>query len=255
MKLNKRAKEIDGINIVFFDNEFYDKKIIFFVHGWGADKSNLASIYNSLINDYRIISLDLPGFGESEIDDTFIDSFSYARLIDSFFASLKLDKVTYVGHSFGGKIGIILAGEKNKIIDKLVLIDSSGIKPKRGFIWHIKVYSFKLLKFFYMFFVKDKDKIELFKSKFGSTDYKNAGRLREILVKNVNEDLTHIIKKIDIPTFIYWGEKDRDTPLWMAKKIKKLISDSGIYIVKDGEHFSFLKDNRIVEIIKSFVGE
>lgn len=72
------------------------------------------------------------------------------------------------------------------------------------------------------------------------------------MVKTVNEDFTGILNKINCPVFLYWGEKDKDTPLWMAKKIKNKIKDSALYIVKNGSHFSFLEDNRIISIIQAF---
>ena len=90
-------------------------------------------------------------------------------------------------------------------------------------------------------------------NKFGSEDYKNADKLRPVLVNVVNEDFTDLLKKIKCPVFIYWGEKDMSTPLWMAKKMNKLINDSALYVVKNGGHFSFLDDNRIISIIKSFI--
>ncbi len=77
--------------------------------------------------------------------------------------------------------------------------------------------------------------------------------MRDILVKIVNEDFTKLLVKINCPVFIYWGENDKATPLWMAKKMNKLIKDSALYIVKNGSHFSFLEDNRIISIIKSFI--
>ena len=101
--------------------------------------------------------------------------------------------------------------------------------------------------------MKDNEKFEKLKSKFGSKDYQNAGYMRNILVKTVNEDFTDKICEIKCPVFIYWGEKDKDTPLWMAKKLKKIIKDSGLYVVKNGGHFSFIDDPAIIEIIKSFI--
>lgn len=255
MDLKKKTIIINDTNICYYDNEHIDQKILFFSHGWGADKNNLAIIYNSLKDNYRIISIDLPGFGESSINNNIKESFDYAEILYKFCKKLDLKDINYIGHSFGGKIGIILSSQYKGLISKLVLIDSSGLKPKRGLNWYSKVYSFKILKFFYSMIITDKKKIEAFKNKFGSKDYRDSGSMRKILVKVVNENLEPIIHQIDIPVFIYWGEKDKDTPLWMARKLNKLIKDSGLYVVKRGGHFSFLDDTRIIYIIKSFIGE
>lgn len=254
MELKEKSSIIDGYTISYLDNEKTDAAILVFVHGWGADKYNLQSIYTPLINKYRIISLDLPGFGKSSQLSKTIGSIEYAGILKLFFNRLNLNRINYVGHSFGGKIGIILsAAENDNLINRLILIDSAGIKPKHNLIWHIKVGYFKLLKFFYLCVIKNKNKLEEFKSKFGSTDYKNAGSMRNILVKLVNEDFTYLLNKINCPVFLYWGEKDKDTPLWMAKKMKKMIKDCALYVVKNGGHFSFTEDNRIISIIDVFV--
>jgi pimeloyl-ACP methyl ester carboxylesterase len=253
MELQEKTVLIGDYRISYLDNEKADAPILVFVHGWGADKYNLQSIYNPLINKYRIISLDLPGFGKSSQPVETIGSIEYAQILKSFLNELNINSINYIGHSFGGKIGIILSAQNDNLINRLVLIDSAGIRSKHNLIWHIKVVHFKLLKFFYLSIIKNKNKLEEFKSKFGSDDYKNAGNMRNILVKSVNEDFTHLLNKIKCPVFLYWGENDKDTPLWMAKKMKKMIKDCALYTVKNGGHFSFTDDNRIINIIDAFV--
>jgi pimeloyl-ACP methyl ester carboxylesterase len=108
------------------------------------------------------------------------------------------------------------------------------------------------MKFIFKNILKNDRLVEGLKNSVGSTDYKNAGVMRDILVKNVSEDFTEYLPKIACPVFIYWGQKDVDTPLWMAKKMKTLIRDSGLFVVKNGGHFPFLQDNRIISIIDNF---
>lgn len=82
---------------------------------------------------------------------------------------------------------------------------------------------------------------EKIKSKFGSSDYKNASPiLRKVFVRVVNEDLTYLLKDIDCPTLLFWGENDDATPLSDAKKMEKIIPDAGIVTVPGGGHYSYL---------------
>jgi len=252
--MQKYNIRIDNINISYLDNNLAGKEILFFSHGWGADKTNLAAIFNSLISDFRIISIDLPGFGESDHPKETIGSIEYAEIIYKFLSKLDIKKIVYIGHSFGGKIGIVLSKNYPDIVKKLVLINSAGIRARRSLFWYLKVYSFKMMKFVYKNIIRDKVKLEKLKTQFGSDDYKNAGKMKDILVKTVSEDFTDYLREINCPTFLYWGEKDDATPIWMAKKMKKLIKDSGIFIVKNGGHFSFIDDSRIIQIIKVFAG-
>lgn len=242
----------ENLIISYLDNKNSNKKILLFVHGWAADKYNLQIIYSQLLKDFRVISIDLPGFGKSSFPGTSANSMDYSQYIHEFLIKLNIENVNYIGHSFGGKIGILTAAHYPNLILRLILINSSGIKPKRNIIWYLKVGKFKLLKKILSTFLKDENAINKLKKKYGSDDYKNAGRMRDILVRIVNEDLSNILNKIKCPTFLYWGDKDKDTPLWMAKKMVNLINDAGLYVVKNGSHFSFVEDNSIISIIKSF---
>jgi len=226
MFIEKKIQLNNKLEICYFDNELKDKKVLIFVHGWGADKNNLKAIYDGLKDDFRILSIDLPGFGSSSKPYEIIGSEDYAEYLNEFFNRLNLENINYIGHSFGGKIGIILASSYENLIARLILIDSAGIRSKRRINWYIKVYTYKLLKIIYLKIFKSKISAEKIMSIFGSDDYKNAGDIKNILVKVKQEDFTHLLKKIKCPVFLYWGEKDKSTPLWMAKKMNRIIKDS-----------------------------
>ena len=251
-ELIKNVINVDNLDISYITNNKNDSKTLLFVHGWKADKYNLSSIYSHLLKEFNIISIDLPGFGESSMPTNDFGSPEYANIVAFFLKKLNFEKVVCIGHSFGGKIGILLSIFYPDLIEKLVLINSAGIKQKRGLNWYLKVWSFKFMKFIHKKLTKDEELLIKLKNNFGSDDYRNAGALRSIFLKVVNEDYTNILGNVKCPTFIYWGEKDNATPLWMAKKLNNLIKDSGLYIVAGGGHFSFLDDDRIIDIIRVF---
>ena len=57
--------------------------------------------------------------------------------------NMEINKVTLIGHSFGGKLSIILGSKYPELIDKIVLINSGGLIPKRGPKYYVKVHSLK----------------------------------------------------------------------------------------------------------------
>ncbi len=228
------------------------------LHGWGANIDSVRPIINIVNTKYKVYSLDLPGFGKSSDPKEAIGSFQYAEIVREFLKAMGIEKATFIGHSFGGKLSIIFGAKYAEMVDKIVLIDSAGLIPKRGAGYYIKVYSFKTLRFIYknlFFWIKDDKRLEKFYKKFGSDDYRDSsGVMRKILVRVVNENLQPLLKDIKASTLLIWGDKDEATPLYMAKIMEKEIKDSGLVVLEGAGHFSYIDGyNKFVAVIKAFL--
>lgn len=237
MKVN-----IDGIDINYIqEGKGYD---IILLHGWGGSIETMNPIFLYFRNFARVTSIDLPGFGKSDKPKEAIDSYEYSDIIYKFIKKIGIKEANIVGHSHGGRIGIILAAKNSDIVNKLVLVDSAGIIPKRTYRYYLKVYWFKTLKKIYLLFNKNnKENLEKFYKKFGSIDYSRAeGVMRQTMVKVVNDNLEPLLERIKAPTLLVWGENDEDTPLYMGKIMEEKIKDSGLVIIENGTHYSYIDD-------------
>ncbi|MCF6460948.1 alpha/beta fold hydrolase [Clostridium sp. Cult3] len=228
------------------------------LHGWGANIETVLPIVNLLKSDFKVYALDLPGFGSSAEPKEVYGSCDYAKVVKQFIDQMEMEKVILIGHSFGGKVSIWLGNLYPEIVDKIVLLDSAGLIPRRGLKYYIKVYCFKALKAIYkglFFWIDDDKKMKRFYKKFGSTDYKDAdGIMRRILVKVVNEDLRPLLKDIKAPTLLIWGDRDTATPLYMGKIMEEEIPDSGLVVLEGAGHYSYLDDfNRFSIILRAFL--
>lgn len=248
--------DIEGLSINYIvEGQGRDVLVL---HGWGANISTVLPIVNILKNKFRVHALDLPGFGKSEEPKKPIDSFKYAEIVKNYMDNMGIKKVVLIGHSFGGKLSIILGSKYPEIVDKIVLVNSAGLIPKRGPKYYIKVYTFKAAKLLYkilFFWLKNEEKMEKFYKKFGSTDYKaSSGVMRNILVTVVNENLLPLLNKIEAPTLLIWGDKDTATPLYMGKIMESQIKDSGLVVLEGTGHYSYLEDyQRFTVILRSFL--
>lgn len=213
---------------------------LIFLHGWGSNLHVFDKITEQLNEDYTIYQIDLPGFGDSEICDSYTIE-EYAEIINEFCLKLGVVKPILVGHSFGGRIAIKFASLYP--VERLVLIGSPGIREKFNIIKWLKIRVYKLSK-----------KLKI-KTNLGSVDYKNASNiLKDVLVKAVNNDLTYSLLNIRCETLIIHGKDDKTVPLYIAKKMKNLIPNCGIVIVKNAGHFPFIDRFRLVIIVlKSFL--
>jgi len=211
-------------------------KFIVFLHGWGADKNSFlwAKRY---FEDYSLIFVDFPGFGESAEPQKPYNVYDYVCRLKEILDQFYIEELVLVGHSFGGRVAIKFSFlfQNDYANFKLCLVDIAGLKPKRSIKYFFNVARYK----FYKKHFPNSKKLD----KFGSSDYKALSKImKQTFVLVVNEDLSNYAKYIKCKTVIIWGEKDTETPIYMAKRLKKLIKNSKLIIIKNAGHFSFLDE-------------
>jgi pimeloyl-ACP methyl ester carboxylesterase len=225
-----------------------DKPLIIWAHGWGrgpGDFIPFAKALNSLADHYV---LTLPGFGDTNVPPGDWGSPEYARFIAGFIAG-EIDpnrNIIWIGHSFGAKLGLYLAGTPEFNIDfvGLILLACPGLPHQKPWSERIfvttKIYTFKVLKTLFPFM---KDRLINY---FGSRDYRAAGPMRTILTRVVGENVTHLLSKITTPVHLIYGEKDSATPPAIGHAMVRQLSNSKITILKRQDHISLITDGRQV---------
>lgn len=224
-------------------------KFVLLLHGWGGNLNSFLLLEKYLLeNNFSVVSLDFPGFNKSDIPNENFCLDDYVKVVRELLQFLKIEKTFVVAHSFGGRVAIKLASSTSTV-QKLVLVDSAGLKPRFSLIRYLKIRCYKFLKW-----LKSKNIIKRDLNKFGSEDYKNLpSSMKKVFVRVVNEDLSCYLKNITCPTLLVWGKKDKATPLYMAKKMKRKIKDSGLVVYKNAGHFSYLDNyNEFLLVINSF---
>src|SRR5690349_13614509 len=100
---------------------------IVLVHGFGADLNTLMFNQPALANRRRVVALDLPGHGGSVRQVGAGDAESFAAAITDALATLDIERFHLVGHSMGGAIALVLAGEMPTRIASLTLLAPAGL--------------------------------------------------------------------------------------------------------------------------------
>ena len=154
-----------------------------------------------------------------------------------------MNKVILVGHSFGGRVAIRIASQKGYLLDKIVLVDSAGLIPRRGLKYYFKIYVHKLMM-----------KLNI-PHNAGSDDYRKLnGVLKQTFKNVVNEDLGAELNKVTLPVLLIWGSKDKDTPIYMARRMKRRMPDSALIIFEAAGHYSYLdRYGLFVTILRNFL--
>ncbi len=219
------------------------------LHGWGQNIEMMNPIGEKLEKICNVTIIDLPGHGGSPEPEKALTIYEYADIVKELVDKLKIKKPIIIGHSFGGRIGIIYASKYD--VQKLILLGAPCIRHEQKVSTKVKI--LKSLKK-----VKVLNKFEGFAKKhIGSRDYRAASPvMREILVNTVNEDLTENAKNVKVPTLLIWGDNDTEAPLEEAQELEKIMRDAGLIVYEGGTHYTYLEFlNPVCNVIKTFIKE
>lgn len=252
---------ISGSNLAFSDFPaapgFESAPPVILMHGWGCNRSTLASVQEVARRcGRRVLNIDFPGFGQSPEPPEVWGVDQYARQIEGLLDHLGISNPILLGHSFGGRIAIIISSRRP--VDKLILVDAAGVKPRRKPKYYFKVYTFKAAKCLWRLIFGNEAaqrRIEAWRKAHSSADYAAASpRMRAILSKVVNQDLCHLMPLIKAPTLLIWGSNDTATPISDARKMERLIPEAALVEFPGASHFSFLdQPTRFAAVISSFL--
>lgn len=212
------------------------------IHGFGNTLENLRPLAELLSDSREVILIDLPGFGNSPLQESVVSAEEFAALLKNFLDREAIKQVDIAGHSFGGKVAMMFSVLYPEKIRKLVLIASSGLKRRRTFAQFLRFHAIKTLgkavKLFDSLFSR-----QLFKSwfapQFGSSDYNLFPHVRNILVRSVNENVDERIASIKTPTLILFGGRDQETPPDMGHRLNHMIQGSQLVIYPTLGHRPF----------------
>lgn len=239
---------------IYYEKYGNANKTILILPGWGNTRETFHHIINYFKDTHTIYIIDYPGLGNSPIPDVSLTIYDYTELVIGFMKKLNIINPIIIAHSFGGRITTLLTGYYQIKIDKLILIDIAGIKPKRTIKVRLKNLLYKTLKKLIKCLPKRKQNKYFQKlfSHFASDDYKSIPPTMRATFKNIiNEDLQNFLPNINSEALIIWGENDQDTPLKDAKKIQKLIKNSALIVLTNASHYSYLQypflTNKIIE--------
>ncbi len=260
---NVQHFETPGTNFFFHGPDtdtlksMQDSPVILWGHGWGQSHKSWESLVTSLESYGHHILLDFPGFGDSPTPPEDWGTEHYANAIAQWLKEQGISKIIWIGHSFGCRVGIQLSSHHPDLVQAMAVIAGAGLKRKRPFLqrtyFYLRIKAFKILRHV----VPEgplKDKLMTI---FGSTDYRNAGPMRKIFVRVVNEDLSPQAEKIQCPVALIYGTQDTETPPEFGERLSRLIPDAKLFLLDGQDHYSVLDQGRhqVIKILGDFIKE
>jgi pimeloyl-ACP methyl ester carboxylesterase len=264
--LQEHWANLNGLKIRYLESGKGNDRHILFIHGLGSSADRWGNIPKSLSANFHTISIDLPGFGESDkplsIDYTIK---TFRDVVIDFLNLLALNDMTsIVGHSLGGYVASEVTMQNKTNVERLVLIDSSGFlkKPTPLLEKYLSVAMNPTnvnVRNIFEQMVSDGTKIplKLVESFIKRINLPNAKyAFRSTLQNSTNTQIKlDKLKLMDsIPTLIIWGVEDKVIPLQHSEFFKKSISNSHVEIIQDAGHAPFTeKPEQVSELIRNFL--
>jgi pimeloyl-ACP methyl ester carboxylesterase len=215
---------------------------IVFAHGWARTHRDFIPAAEALVGSHRSILIDFPGFGETPRPAEGWTTRDYADDAAAFIRERIGQPVVWVGHSFGGRVGLRLAVHHPELVKGMVLVASAGVPLQRSFLKRarsrVRQTRFRLLRRF----AGDPERLEALERRFGSPDYVESRRLgvRDIFLNAVREDQSPDLGRIRTPTVLLYGANDTETPPEMGRRIAGLVPGARYLELPELDHISVL---------------
>jgi pimeloyl-ACP methyl ester carboxylesterase len=255
-RMSARTVVADGITWPYLEGGPPDGEVIVMLHGFGGDKENWSLYARHFTKRYRVIAVDLPGFGENVRDpDWDYGMATQARRLRSFVHALGIDKFHITGNSMGGFIALYYALDYPEELSSLTLFDNAGVKSKkkseleiaidekRNLLLTKTLEEFEQLLDFVMH--KRIPSPKYMKQAMMQVQQQNYEFLDKIFWTLADEATEHTVtdrlSEISVPTLVIWGRHDRVLDVSCTEAMSASIPDNKIVIFEDAGHIPMIE--------------
>jgi pimeloyl-ACP methyl ester carboxylesterase len=220
--------EVAGLRLHVKDEGPRDGPAVVLLHGFGSSLQTFDAWAQSLSAQFRVVRFDLPGFGLTGADPT--GDYSDARslvVIGGLMDRLGLTKASFVGNSMGGRLAWMFAAAFPARVDRLVLISPDGF-ASLGFEYGrapdvplmLRLLPYTLPKFMLRLTLAPAytDPLRLTRALVTRYwDFMRAPGVRRAIIdrtaQTILQDPVPLLRKIQAPTLLLWGEEDAMIPI------------------------------------------
>ncbi len=132
----KRITLKNGLNTRVFDSGT-NKPIVILIHGLANSIEIWERVIPNLTSQYRVIALDIPGFGEADRPEADYDSRFFVEQLLAFMDAMKIAKAHLVGSSLGGSIVVRFTEHHQSRVNRAVIAAPGGFGRKANFLMRL----------------------------------------------------------------------------------------------------------------------
>jgi pimeloyl-ACP methyl ester carboxylesterase len=238
--------EVDGLKVHYKEAGLQGAPALLLLHGFGSSLQAWDDWSMKLEQKYRVIRLDLPGFGlTGAIPANDYSEEKDLAILTHFTDKLGLEKFSVIGHSMGGKMAWSLAASQPERVQALVLMAPDGFPEAKDI--GTKPYEVPavmgLIKYVFPKYLVSKSIEHAFSDAEALNDalvnryldMLRAPGVRGAILNRSNQtiytDPVPRLKAIKAPTLLIWGEQDQMIPSTNAQSYANVLSNSTTVIV------------------------
>jgi pimeloyl-ACP methyl ester carboxylesterase len=244
--------DIDGVRIHYQENGSGEPLVL--IHGYTASTYAWKDVFEPLARQFRVIAVDLKGFGFSGKPDGDYTRRAQGELVARLLDYLKIEQAILCGNSMGGEVAMNAAVRHPNRVKALILVDSAGVTVAGGGSvspgaaqWPIigpalaalaltsdSLVRDGLRKSFYNDSLANEEQVAAYYRPLKTRDGQRAAYLARTQagIAPVEPE----IGKIKLPTLIIWGAEDELIPLEAGRRLNSLISGSKLVVFEKCGH-------------------
>lgn len=241
-----RFADIDGVRVHYQEKGAGAPLVL--IHGYTASTFAWKDVFEPLARRFRVIAVDLKGFGFSGKPDGDYTRRAQGELVTHLLDYLKIDRAILCGNSMGGEVSMNAAVRHPERVSALILVDSAGVTVSNGGSvtpgvaeWPIIGPALAALALTSDSLVRDGLRKSFYDDRMVSDEQvaayyrplKTRSGQRAAYLARVQAGLNPIepeIGKIKQPALIIWGAEDELIPLEAARRLNSLIAGSRLAV-------------------------
>ena len=272
----------DGTRIHFRDEGNAKNPTVILLHGFNGSLLNFDRLVPLLVEDYRLVSIDLPGFGlTGAIPSADYSTESFIDTVTTLTTYLGIEKFSIAGNSMGGGVAWRYALNNPRKVESLILIASSGVmteedsrkfaerKENSPIVWRLM--NSNILKRFLnyytpKFFATQGLKVSVYDQNLANIEHAMQFHDLVLLEGSRNAILSmsmgsrskmhgpESLSRIEAPTLVIHGDKDNIIPIERSQVFEEYIDNVEVKIYSQIGHLPMYEDpNKTANDIKSFL--
>ncbi|OJZ74438.1 hypothetical protein BRW65_09240 [Mycobacterium paraffinicum] len=251
------------------------------IHGVGDKSTSWEPVHAKLAQRFTVIAPDLLGHGESDKPRADYSLAAFANGMRDLLAALDIDRVTVVGHSFGGGVAMQFAYQYPQLVERIVLVSSGGVAQEVSVALRLAAMPLGSEALAMLRVPGVMPAVRLFgramSTVLGSTDLgRDVADVVSLLegfqdpralsafartLRSVVDGRGQFVTMLDrsylaqpIPVQVIWGEDDLVIPVEHARIAHEAVPGSRLEIFENSGHMPFKDDpDRFVEVVERFV--